>query len=135
MNTREINTIPATEYPTKYPHITYTSTRNGVKFYSERIFSLSAPIQQYFEQYFLLYWKSDWFIQQSKNKEGILPIYHGGAAMPTNYAIRYHTRNTNRGILLAHPEVQVALSFRKPSIEWNLPAIVLVSIRKDYSNE
>lgn len=71
------------------------------------------------QNYFILYWDGLYFIRHCRGgvieKDGI------------NYLVIYH-KNTSRAKILANPEQKVALSFRNPNKEYDLPAYCLVTI-------
>ena len=73
-----------------------------------------------FSAYYLKYWNATYTLSQIT--EGT--ILDAG----TEYLVLYGV-GTSRGRLKASPESQVALSFRKPAPEFNLPAYVIVKLK------
>ena len=74
--------------------------------------------REHLSSYFLLYWDGLYFIRNCK--EGI--VEKDGI----KYLVIYH-KATSRGKILANPSDKVALSFRNPKKEYNLPAYCLVT--------
>lgn len=100
--------------------VEYNSIRNAVRFYSTKCFTIPQhEVALYYDQYFLLYWRGDHFMQCTARTDGLL-LYGD-----TTYAIHYKV-GMNRGYILHHSTEQFALSFRKPYNQLDLPAIVMV---------
>ena len=86
-------------------------------------FSIKDNFRHCFSNYFLLYWKSQYFLSQC----------HQGTILKDG--IRYvviYGENTSRGKLIQSPEREVALSFRNPKPEFGIPAYVIISFSRNY---
>ena len=81
-------------------------------------FSISPAYRQYFRPYHLLYWQAKYLLEQVR--EGAINLESG------SFIVIYH--RCTRGQLLANPDSQVAISFRAPAQQFNVPAYALVSL-------
>jgi hypothetical protein len=70
------------------------------------------------EQYYLLFWEGKYLI--NKTIDGL--IWRGG----TSYVVVY-AKNCTRGYVIAHPNEQFSVSFRKAMPEYDLPAYCYIS--------
>lgn len=73
-----------------------------------------------FDRYFLLYWSSTHFLDELRS----------GQITKDNlpYIVIYGCHSSRGRILHSSPESQVAISFRKPKAEFNIPGYALVQL-------
>ena len=74
-----------------------------------------------FDIYYLLHWKAEYLLETVHNGELVIG--------KNKFLVVYH--RTTRGKLLASPNSQVAISFRKSKPEFGIPAYALVSLLPD----
>ena len=104
---------------THFPLLDHTVLRNSIRFYSTKSFTIPSEISvQYFSKYYLVYWRGAYLLTQIKS--GTIQHNH------TLYSVVYK-RGLTRGKILATLEDQFAISFRKPNIDLDLPAIAIIS--------
>ena len=123
-----------------FPHLTNpvdaTIERNAVKFYTNQCFAVPSPLaDRYFKQYFLVYWRGEFILQQSESKQGYITRKNSRDMRLIDYKIVFKTPLT-RGKILARLEDQFALSFREPYSEYGIDPVVFISFsnKQEHSN-
>lgn len=126
--TKQITTNQLPLFPHIGPNpVDKTIERNAIKFYTEKVFSIEDPIaRKYYKQYFLVYWRGSFILDQSSNTNGTISRKTSTDNRIVQYKIVYKTPLT-RGKILARLDDQFALSFREPFPEFNIQPVVIVS--------
>ncbi len=105
------------------PQVEFTIIRSGIRFYATKCRGIPSPIvAKYFSQYRLIYWSAGYTLTQIES----------GIIVKDDIAFRVSYQGITRGEILAAVQQgnhmqQLALSFRSPKAEWNLPPVVIIS--------
>ena len=114
-------------FPLPVTTVDLQNTRSAIRFYSSKCWNIPSPlVSNYFSEYYLIYWSGMYLSEKLANSGGYLVRIDPLTSRKKSYKVEY-SRSLTRGKILANPDAQFALSFRSPSVDWNLDNVVLIS--------